>query len=293
MGDSQDNYVEKELKLVMTREAQAKFSAEKGKPFIRQQLQKLLDWGQFTVVSEEEQLISDTYLDTPDHDFLHQRFCCRVRSLNGTYVLTLKTERDRQPGLFDRNEGNKKLDRDTFDSLLKSNGHLELLARVRKAVPSTSGKDIVPTVRIRNERTLLKVTRDDEKYEIAIDDFRTMDEQWVSTSDQFFELEIEGGNDEAKARLSEIKKSVPELLPDLQLSEYTKYELGVRLSSAGKGRGYGSVIDWIFNPKGWIVKVLTVIALVATIVGTVNLKCNGQADRVDPSKDTEEPLTED
>lgn len=261
---------ESEIKLVLTSEGQAKFKAKGGKEFAKEKIAEIFDLLEFQQQSEKQKENIDLYFDTDNGDLRTRRSSLRIRQTGEYFELTLKLEKSRDFGLFDRQEVNWTLDKNELKAAVASNGFHSIFTEARQLLNLTT-EPLVPVVRVQNNRYVRNLIHGSEEFEVSFDSFRVVDENGIPKSEEFVEVEIEAKSATAVSRLSRIQEHIDKTVTDLEPSKYSKYEMASNLKKGGSP-SVDSILSADGRPMKWL-NVLAAVAVILTLFVTLYLAC--------------------
>ncbi len=162
---------------------------------------------------------NDSYIDTPNFEFLNKKVALRIREVNQKFYLDFKYGNFIKDGFVKRTEGRIKLNSENLkDCLLE----IENMNDVLNIKP----KNLKIIFEVKNNRTIREFFIDDNNcFEASFDDFTVTSPNHKSISKKEIELEIKYGEEEYFKNLT--KKITEEC--DLIPSSISKFKTGLVL----------------------------------------------------------------
>lgn len=201
-------------------EVEAKFVLESKKGFKQiANLAQILDYG---LEVQEEKLQGDTYFDTEDYTLLNCRMAFRVREKGDTLLVTLKTPKQQDSGIFERGEIEEEIAPNQIENLVRCKLDMPSVKMVREVI---KGKKLKPVLIVNNYRRTINLVKDDKvHFEMSLDQGFF---EGLKGKKSFLEIEIEAKFGDKKS-LKQISNSLVKqykLVP----SDMSKFERGIKL----------------------------------------------------------------
>lgn len=220
---------ENEVKLVGGHNNQLKYS-DCSKTDVLERIQKLLAALEIQHTPMNERTQRDTYFDTEDLQIFHNNGCARIRVLseNGRtdHKATLKTPSDSKifalPNALSRHE-----EEGTYRS------EDEFIRDVKSRFGIKHDKKILKQIIVNNSRNYCNITTETGNYELSYDKFYYINSQDDSTSETFYEIEIEMNTPDSTPQFQQEDKQIMTLAKILKnvmgfhLDMKTKYARGI------------------------------------------------------------------
>jgi uncharacterized protein YjbK len=217
---------EKEIKLALERETQARIFPKVSPDSIEQilkRLRALFLFAGFKIVGERRITNIDEYYDTPSRHLENCNSLLRVRRNTNEYELTVKKPLERHTGTFTRQESERRILLDEYERLKRSNFHSIIEEHFKELV----NENIVHIVTVHNQRTELRIAREDEEYKLVVDRLQFANPRTGTRSDDRLEIELESVGAVAEQEIDGIKIYLCDICPEFTLSDKTKYEAAV------------------------------------------------------------------
>ncbi|HEX8684737.1 MAG TPA: CYTH domain-containing protein [Ardenticatenaceae bacterium] len=222
----QQENTEKEIKLSLTRETQARIFPKISADSIEQivgRLKAAFAFAGFQISGERQVNNVDEYYDTKGRGIYAINSSLRVRHSTNGPKLTVKTPLDRRTGTFTRSEYETSISEDEYARLKRSNFTPIIEGHFRELLD----QDVAHTATVHNRRVEMVLNRNSERYKLSVDRIQFMNPTTSAKSDERVEIEIEALGTDAIATLDDIKISLCEMFPEFELSDKTKYEAAI------------------------------------------------------------------
>ena len=261
---------ENEIKFVPGKQLQAKMLVSRtirDVPRLIEQIRNMFGLAEFEITPGNRQTVTDDYFDTDDFEIMACHASLRVRRVGADVELTIKKLAGQTPGQLDRTEIARSISETEADDFAKTG----FCSVFQDHFPEFVNKCAIHVVTVIDERQILILRRNDEKYQLSIDSFRFRRPSSHKCSVPQIEIEIESLNDAAAQNLGNIKRRVFGVIKDLKYSETSKYEQGIHYLKGKDGPLLRKLWELCRRiGPAWLAVILATLGiLVAIIIGIV------------------------
>lgn len=260
--------LEKELKLSVSPEMQAKFLPKSGDTeALFDRLCGAFRFAGFEIGRDRSVINRDRYFDTaPEASLQRIGHSVRIRSGDGDEVLTIKLAGTPNLGIFSRPEIEKKLSakesedfiHDGFADIVKT--HFQVLGNAL----------LVKVVEVETQRRECTITRQTESYKLCLDKSVFIEPGLAIRSPASVEVEVEAKSDAAVANIEKLRDQLRAVSPEFELGNLTKQTRGMEFAAEYKGGVWASLYRKA-KRRPVLSSLVTIVGIVGSIASLVSL----------------------